>query len=398
MKRGAGSAPVLPRSVALLCGTGLGSVLFGNLMVPSYGAGDLAAHGTPASHVVALATVGNVAVAVAGLVLAMTGWQPRWPWVSGAMALAAAGLLVPLFLPIASGSFVLFAGMALAVYGFGAGFGQLAEQTTAVASVGDEQRRSEAIGGIYRWHLVAGGILGGIPFFFSWKAGELGLVIAFGSLAVAVAMRRRVPDTGVRERMGLRHLYRVTGPAIAVVAIGQAAWTVMWLLPGILAMPAAVIALYAVAAQVAAWVALKVLHDVADQNRAVVAALSGGALLLAILGVAIFPAVITGAGVWLGLACFATGEVSANIFISAIEGHLSVEIGGQRSQLMGHASKFAAVGILGGLAALLARILAAHLTPAASAIWLGASIVVTIAIVFSASMHAVRRRQIRLAE
>lgn len=359
-------------------------------MVPTYGAADLARHGIPAWQVVALAGVANLAVALSGLVLAVTGWQPRWPWVAGAMAVAAGGLLLPLLLPIGSASFAPLA-MALAIFGSAAGLAQFAEQTSAVAAVEEEGRRSEAVSAIMRWHLLAGIVFGGIPFFFSWRAGEAGLVIGFGLLGVAVAVRRRAPGPHKPERYGLRRLFRETGSGSAVVAIGQAAWVVMYLLPGLLAFSAAVIAAYAVVAQVVAFVAMARLGAVADRNRALVATISGTALLVAILGVAIFPAMLTsGAGVWAGLACFVAGEVSANFFISAVEGLISVEIGGQRAQLVGHATKFAAVGAAGGLVAILAGILTARIGATGGAIALGAIVVVALGAMFGASVYALR--------
>src|ERR1700742_4545369 len=123
-ERPAARRPILSKSSALVCGGGLAAVLFGNLMIPSYAAGDLAAHGIPEWQTVALAGVANLAVAAAGLVLAMTGGQLRWPWVAGARGVAAVGLAIPLMLPIGT-TFVLLTGAALAIYGFSAGFGQL---------------------------------------------------------------------------------------------------------------------------------------------------------------------------------------------------------------------------------------------------------------------------------
>lgn len=383
----------LRTGTALLCGTGLAGVLFGNLMVPSYGAGDLAAQGIPAWQVVMLAGIANLAVAASGVFLALTGRQPRWPWVAGAMAFAAAGLLVPVLLPVASGKFVLLAGSALAVFGLGAGFAQLTEQTAAVAGVA-EDKRSAAVGTIMRWHLLGGVLFGGLPFLHSWQAGQVALAVTFGLLALFVAARRRVPDAARRERYGLRRLIRETGPGSLIVATGQVAWVVMYLLPGLLEMSAGWIAAYAVIAQLVAALAMKQLGAVADRNRQRAARISGIALLLAIVGVGILPAVIAnGLGIWVGLACFVAGEVSANFFITAIEGLISVETGGQRAQLLGHAMKFAAVGVAGGLVAIGSGALHAQLGSASAAMALGGIIFAVLGAMLVASFSALRARR-----
>jgi len=387
--------PALHPGRALLCGTGLAGVLFGNLMVPSYGAGDLAAHGIPVAQVVALAAVANLAVAVAGLILAMTGWQPRWPWVSGAMALAAGGLLVPLVLPVEHDTFVLLTAGALAVYGFAAGFGQLTEQTEAVAGV-DVRRRSEAVGSIMRLHLVGGVVIGGLPILFSWQVGQIALIVTFLGLAGVVAKRRREPAPAKRERYSLGRLVHETGPGSAIVAVGQAAWVVMYLLPGLHAMQDWAIGVYAVVAQlVAAW-AMGRLGAWADENRPRVAKLSGSVLLIAIVGVAIFPATFTH-GEWYGLAAFVVGEVCANVFISAIEGHISVEEGGRRAQLMGHVTKYAAVGVAGAIVTILAWQLVPWLGATGGAVGLGVIVAGAFGLLFVWGFSRLRIRDDGLA-
>jgi hypothetical protein len=163
-----------------------------------------------------------------------------------------------------------------------------------------------------------------------------------------------------------------------------------------------VLAVYAASAQLLAFAALALLEDVVDRNRRLIAKISATTLLIAFLAVAVFPAKMTtgewrSAGFWVVLACFIAGEVSANFFITAMEGLISVEKGGRRAQLVGQANKFVAVGVAGVLIAGLSGILEAHFDRAQSAIMLGAIIVGAFSLMFVAGFYALHRRDGRLA-
>ena len=382
----------LPRTIALQNGTGLACVLFLYLMLPSYGAGDLASHGIRSSDVVALAGIGAAAVAMAGLLLAVTGWRPGWPAVCGALSLAAVALVVPVLLPVTSHSFVLIAGLALAVGGFAAGVGQLTEQTEAVDGVGQEQR-SAAVGSIMKWHLLGGVVIGGVGA-GSWQVGQLVLAVLLAVLAVVVAVRRRTPAPAPRERYyGLRRLFRETGSGSVIVGLGQAAWVVMYVLPGLHEMAPWWIALYAVVAQVVAAGVMARFARAVDRNQQWVARVSAGFLLVGILGVAIVPATLTGAAaICIGLAFFVLGEVSANLFVTAIEGMISLEAGGRRSQLLGHSIKFLAVGLATWAVAKVAGILTEDFGRVVGPVVLGVGIVFAFAATFGVCFALLRAR------
>ncbi len=389
----------------MILGLGLAIVLFGNLMVPSYGAADIAAQaGVPTWSVSLLATVCNFAVALACLCLAAGGWVLGRRGIVTLWLLASGALAVPALLPPARGaSVVMIVGAFLLFYALAAAMSHFSAQVDVVDRAPQNQK-SEVIGRYLRYHLVFGVALGGVPFFFGWRAGEITLAASAGMLALGVAFFWRNPPMEHRGswRSPVR-LLRDTGAGVAVLSIGQVGWTAAYLIPGLFGLPAALIAVYATVAQLAAAVVVPLSASLVDRDRTRAAVVTAILLVVSIAGVAIFPALaprpFLGAtvGQYIAGLFFALDEIAANIFLTAIEGLLSLESWRQRSQLVGQACKFGAVGAGGLLLAATTAVLGTlGLNSAEVGVGVGVALALTLAASFALTLprlHA-RNRQV----
>jgi hypothetical protein len=394
-------APALDPVSGTIVGVGLALILFGNLMVPSYGASDLQHLGIAPSAIAGLASVANLAVAAACLFLAIRDGQLGRRPLGRAFGVAGVMLFLPAIVPPTwPGPTLLWAlGGSLFLYALSGSIAHFSAQVHVVDRA-PVDRKSRVIGSYLKYHLVAGVVLGGLPFFFGWRIGELALAGAALLLAAGTAVWRAAPTpeapTTWRSPAGL---FRDTGVGVLVLGVGQFAWTGAYLIPGVLALPAAVVAAYAAVAQLVAGVLVGPLTPVVDRNRWAWATLTAGVLVPSLLAVAIFPGLlphpVLGAtlGQWLAGFFFTLVEASANLFITAVEGLLSLERQGKRSQLAGQSCKFATVAAGGFLMTIVtAQLEARHLPPAQVGIGVGVCLGVTLAVGFAITLTMLRAR------
>jgi hypothetical protein len=357
----------VPFISSIIDGQILACILFGNLMLPSYGANDLASLGIPAWQINGLAAVANLAVALAGAAMALWGWRfGRWGIVA-LLGVAALALAAPLVTP--KSVFLPFSILELVVYGVSLGYAYYCVHPYTISLV-RKKLRAEATITTTRWHLVGGIILGGIPSIpaWGWRVGEAALAVEVLVIAVVVAFfwsNRDVPTLQPPAPVNIRTLWREARVGAFNLGLGKMAWTALYLIPGLWILPPWELAWYAIIAQGATIFIGKSLDKVVEANKYPAAVISGMAMLGIIVIIALSPLI---APLWLGFGfaaiIFTLGETAGNVFFSAIDAVISLQPSGPRRQMAAGSVMFFTLGVgafvLAGLEGLLEGFGLAH--------------------------------------
>jgi hypothetical protein len=347
-----------PATSLIIDGQVLACILFANLVIPSYGADELAALGLAGWQVNGLAAVANIFVALAAL--AMAYWARRagrWGLVS-LLLLAVVFLALPIFTPKAL--FLWLTVPSIMVFAFSLGYTYYCIHPFVI----NEQvlRRERGLAGLYalRYHLVGGVVLGFVPL-FGWQYGEGLLALEVLGLAGWVAFGWKNPptyDAGKRLSITeLRDLWKEARIGASNLGLGKLGWTSLYVIPGIWLQGPWVLAIYAAVAQAATiWIGDS-LDAWVNRNQFRAAVMSAIALLVIIVLVALSPLFPLWLSVPVTTLIFTCGETAGNVFFASVDAILSLHPSGPRRQMFGGAVMFATLGIgvfcLSGLSAVL---------------------------------------------